>query len=172
MKHIRYRIVRIRFLLSVLSFTSICHHHAIANAFSLQDFAVVNELDKRSLALGEDIVATLKAMAYQPGPSSLCLVEMRGELDNIHAIISEMATLVSLSNSMLYPADEAIVNLQMKNNAKFGLRSLGSLRGLVNTSAAYCATIAIITTKGESILNLITATENVFRQIANRVSNL
>jgi hypothetical protein len=172
MKHIRYRIVEICFLLSMLCFTSVRSPDAIAKAFSFQDFKVVNELDKRSLALGEDIVATLIAMAYQPGPSSMYLVEMRGELDNIHAIVREMATLLSLSDAMLYPEDETTVNRQIKNQANFGLRSLGPLRGAVNTSAAYCATIATITTKGESLLNLITQTENVFRQIANRVSNL
>jgi hypothetical protein len=123
MKHIRYRIVKICFLLSVLCFTSVRPPDAIAKAFSFQDSKVVNELYMRSLALGEDIVATLRAMAYQPGPSSLCLVEMRGELDNIKAIISEMETLVSLSDAMLYPEDATIVNRHIKDHANFGLGS-------------------------------------------------
>jgi hypothetical protein len=171
MKQIRHRLAKI-ILLSVLCFTSVRPPNAIANTFNIEDFKILNELEKRSLRTREELNDAGRAMRYQPEPSIECLDKMIDDVDKINSLIVEMETLMFLSKSMVYPEDEAIVNKQMYAQAGTSFLLFPWLRKHLSVSTAICAKIAVIVTKRESILNLITATENEFRQIANRVSNL
>jgi hypothetical protein len=162
------RMFQILVLGSVL--LSIQSSYAIANTLGRSDLQTVDDLGRKTLVLGRDIVATSKAAVFEEPGSRECFSQLVNQINNMYYPLSTVSILIDLSSSVVAAYDETIINSTITREVKYGISQLALTRDSVNYSIGSCPRSALVTAKGGEMLRLIGAIENALRRIGQRVA--
>jgi hypothetical protein len=148
---------------TVLPATSAC-----ANTFNNNDVQLLINLGHQATALRRDLVETQKALMYQQQTYE-CIEMIFHDLERVDIISDDVSDLVSLSVLMNDSVDETAVNKYLYARIKYALANLDSARRGINLSMSHCSTNAVVSIKGQRVLDFYSSIEYALRQIGRRL---
>lgn len=137
-----------------------------ANTFSNQDAQLANNVPIKVAFMQKDIIDTARPLTGSNAGD--CLMILHDTLDLVYANAAELSTLVSLSNVMVSSQDEFYVNNDISLDIRKGFMAVSTARTQVNRLAGTCGAHAIVATKAQSVLYLLTDVENWLHALADR----
>ena len=135
---------------------------ADANTFSPQDVQKISNLVEKTLNLMGDMVETGK---HSRSDVRECLAGLNDRLNIVYPNLFELVKLIQISTMMVNSKDESIVKQQIDLSLKSNLEFVRVSRQSVNAITGICGMVAIVTTKAQSILYLLTEIESTLRAL-------
>jgi hypothetical protein len=133
------------------------------NTFSSQDSQRISNIASKLLTMQRYIIDTARPLTGSN--SGDCLMNMHNSLEGVYANLQALETLVLLSSTMVNQQDESTVNRYIVLDVKHSFKSTSTARQSVNGVAGICSGYAIVTTKAQAILYLLTEVESTLQAI-------
>ena len=150
--------------ISISTFFVFCLLTASANALDATDAMRLDDLERKSLQLEQDILSARRGSPLG-GQAWECLNELYYKLEVISVRIEWLYSMELLASSMNDKSDEQTVLDMLNEDATNFLNHVEISRKGINSTAGYCSSINVAVAKAQEILGFYDEATSVVRSI-------